>query len=112
MNLLANAIDAFDDINHDRTYADIEANPNQISITTAIDETWASILISDNGPGIDADTQAKLFEPFFTTKEAGRGTGLGLSISRQIIEEQHGGRLTLESEPGKGSLFTIQIPLH
>jgi predicted ATPase/signal transduction histidine kinase len=112
MNLLANAIDAFDDLNRDRTYAEIEADPNTISITTAIAHAWVTITIADNGPGIAPETQAKLFEPFFTTKEAGRGTGLGLSISRQIIEEQHGGRLTLKSTLGEGSRFTIQIPLH
>ncbi|MBF2088891.1 MAG: AAA family ATPase [Synechococcales cyanobacterium K44_A2020_017] len=111
MNLLANAIDAFEDHNRDRSYGEIEANPNRITIQTDVIASQAVIRLTDNGPGIDASLQARLFEPFFTTKEVGRGTGLGLSISRQIVEEQHGGQITLTSIPGRGTTFVIQIPL-
>ncbi|HBB33341.1 MAG TPA: ATPase, partial [Cyanobacteria bacterium UBA9273] len=52
------------------------------------------------------------FDPFFTTKPVGKGTGLGLSISYQIIVEKHGGQLTCTSEPGKGSKFSITIPIN
>jgi signal transduction histidine kinase len=65
------------------------------------------IRVADNGPGIPGDIQAKVFEPFFTTKE--EGTGLGLSIAMRIVEE-HGGRLTLQSEPGKGATFIVAFP--
>lgn len=113
MNLLANAIDAFDEYNEGRTFQEIQAQPNVIRIETAVvDETWVRIAIADNGPGMDEKTAAKLFEPFFTTKPVGKGTGLGLSISYQIIVEKHGGKLSCHSTPGEGTRFVIQLPLH
>ena len=66
------------------------------------------IRVKDNGRGIPPEVQAKLFEPFFTTKA--HGTGLGLATSQQIIFE-HNGRLVVESQPQKGSVFTILLPL-
>lgn len=70
---------------------------------------WVSITVSDTGEGMDAETQARVFEPFFTTKELSEGTGLGLSTSTAIIKS-HGGRLFLESERGRGTMFTVEIP--
>ena len=67
------------------------------------------ILIRDTGSGIAPEHMGKLFDPFFTTKEVGKGTGLGLAVSMGIIE-RHGGGITVESEPGRGSLFTIWLP--
>lgn len=78
-------------------------------IKTFVDDTSVSISVKDNGPGIEKDNMGKIFEPFFTTKEAGKGTGLGLSICKKIISE-HGGTIELESEVGKGSVFTIKLP--
>ena len=69
------------------------------------------IRIKDNGPGMPEEVKDKLFEHLFTTKPPGKGTGLGLSIAQQIVEEQHGGKLTVISAPGKGSEFAIEIPL-
>lgn len=113
MNLLANAIDAFDEYNESRTFQEIKAQPNVIRIETAVvDEQWVRIAIADNGPGMDEKTAAKLFEPFFTTKPVGKGTGLGLSISYQIIVEKHGGKLSCHSVLGEGTQFVIQLPLH
>jgi two-component system, NtrC family, sensor kinase len=66
--------------------------------------------IRDTGSGIPPDVKTKIFDPFFTTKPVGQGTGLGLSISYGIVE-QHGGRIEVESEAGKGSTFTIWLPL-
>jgi signal transduction histidine kinase len=66
--------------------------------------------ISDTGKGIRPEHLDKIFDPFFTTKEVGQGTGLGLSISFGIIEK-HGGTIQVESTPGKGTTFTLTLPL-
>jgi len=68
------------------------------------------IIVEDTGNGIESEHINKIFEPFFTTKEKGRGTGLGLSISYGIVRE-HGGDITVQSEPGKGTRFTVILPL-
>ena len=68
------------------------------------------IQISDTGPGIPRETLAKIFDPFFTTKEVGKGTGLGLSISHSIIEKLDG-TVTVDSEVGRGTTFTISLPI-
>ncbi|NOX32166.1 MAG: PAS domain S-box protein [Deltaproteobacteria bacterium] len=67
--------------------------------------------IEDNGPGIEREIRKRIFEPFFTTKDVGIGTGLGLSVSYFIITENHNGALTVESSPGKGSTFIIELPV-
>jgi len=69
---------------------------------------WVVVEFEDNGPGIPAEVMPRIFEPFFTTKKVGEGTGLGLSVSYGIVQ-QHGGRLTGESEPGR-TVFTIELP--
>jgi two-component system NtrC family sensor kinase len=69
-----------------------------------------AIDIIDDGPGMSENLAAQVFEPFFTTKAEGEGTGLGLSISQGIVKE-HGGRIMLSSEEGKGSTFTVQLPI-
>ena len=68
------------------------------------------IRVRDNGTGIPPEIRDKLFQPFFTTKPPGEGTGLGLSISYDIIAQQHGGTITVESEPGAYTEFTICLP--
>ena len=64
----------------------------------------------DNGTGIAPEIQDKLFQPFVTTKPTGEGTGLGLSISYDIVTQQHGGSIAVDSEPGEFTEFTISLP--
>src|SRR4051812_44449132 len=68
------------------------------------------VRVRDNGTGIPPEIRDKLFQPFFTTKPTGEGTGLGLSISYDIITQQHGGTITVDSEPGAYAEFTIRLP--
>lgn len=103
-NLLSNAIDALEG----------QPSPREIIVSTSVNnENNSSILmrIADNGCGISPEVQQKIFDPFFTTKPIGKGTGLGLSISYQIVVEKHGGQISCVSEPGKGTEFTIEIPV-
>ncbi len=68
------------------------------------------VKVRDNGTGIQPEVRAKLFQPFFTTKPTGEGTGLGLSISYDIVTQQHGGTIEVESEPGSFTEFTVRLP--
>ena len=68
------------------------------------------IRVRDNGTGIPAELKNKLFQPFFTTKPTGEGTGLGLSISYDIITQQHGGAITVDSLVGEFTEFTVRLP--
>ena len=69
------------------------------------------IRIKDNGNGIPEEIQDKIFQPFFSTKPTGEGTGLGLSMSYDIITKGHGGEIKVETEEGKGSVFSIYLPI-
>ena len=112
MNLIANALDAFDEFNQGRSFAEIEADPNTITIRTELEDTSAvAIRIKDNGMGMTEEVKQKVFDHLFTTKATGKGTGLGLSISRQIVEETHGGKLLCISAPGEGAEFIVKIPM-
>ncbi len=79
-----------------------------VSVLGSVTETFFEFTVTDNGTGISADKLAMIFEPYFSTKSG--GTGLGLAISRRIVEE-HGGTLRAESEVGRGSTFTVRLPL-
>jgi two-component system NtrC family sensor kinase len=80
-----------------------------ITITTGCDDSWAWIRVEDNGPGIEQDKLETIFQPFYTTKDI--GTGLGLALSRSILEK-HAGILEVKSSVGKGSCFTIKLPIN
>ncbi|MXZ09342.1 MAG: PAS domain S-box protein [Gemmatimonadetes bacterium] len=95
----------------------IEAMPGGgiLTISTTLetdqtDEDWVVVRIRDTGTGIEEEHLSHLFDPFFTTKEVGEGTGLGLSVSYGLIQE-HGGRIEVSSQPGKGSEFQIYLPV-
>ncbi|WP_019487385.1 trifunctional serine/threonine-protein kinase/ATP-binding protein/sensor histidine kinase [Kamptonema formosum] len=110
MNLLSNAIDAVEDSNRGRKFAEIA---NEITVKTELseDKKQAIIRIKDNGSGMSAQVQSKIFDHLFTTKEVGKGTGLGLAIARQIVVEKHQGTIEVESTIGCGTEFCIRLPV-
>jgi signal transduction histidine kinase len=99
MNMMVNAAEA------------MSAGGGALTITTgsASDESSIFISFKDEGTGIPPEIQTKIFDPFFTTKGVGKGTGLGLSTSYGIIQSHHG-NIDVESQPGKGTTFTIYLP--
>jgi signal transduction histidine kinase len=101
LNLLMNAAQAI----HDAT-----PETNLIVVTVRQESESAVVEIQDSGVGMSKAQEARAFEPFFTTKGQGEGTGLGLSISRDIVSA-HGGEITVRSEPGQGSTFTVRLPV-
>jgi PAS domain S-box-containing protein len=112
MNILANAIDVFDEAAQHASFAELEVNPQKITIqTTAIQQTAVEIRISDNGTGMSEDVKTRIFDHLFTTKGVGKGTGLGLAIARQIVVEKHQGSIEVQSTLGQGTTFTITLPI-
>lgn len=102
MNLIVNARQAMS-----------EGGRIRVAIRDNLEEGWAEISVADNGAGIPQDKLQKIFDPFYTTRKADArgqgGTGLGLALCRKIIEA-HGGRIRVESEPGRGTTFTLKLP--
>ena len=97
LNLLTNAVDAI-------------GRDGEIRVVSEKVQDHLAIRVIDNGPGIPESLQKKVFDPFFTTKETGRGTGLGLWVSYDIVEKM-GGKLLLKSTVGKGTEFTVELPM-
>lgn len=97
LNLLSNAADAI-------------PGKGRIDVTGRVDGDSVEIEVTDSGTGIPPEIQDRLFEPFFSTKPVGQGTGLGLSISFGIVRD-HGGTISAKSEPGRGSTFTVRLPI-
>jgi two-component system, NtrC family, sensor kinase len=111
MNILANAIDAIDELSIKQKSQKIELNSSYITIRTSMVNQFIEIAIADNGGGIPESIQPQILNPFFTTKPIGKGTGMGLSISYQIICDQHHGQLNFSSIPGTPTEFAILIPI-
>lgn len=106
LNLIVNAahaIEAGRDENSDEK--------GVIRITTRAAETDVEVAISDTGCGIPDDIRERIFEPFFTTKEVGKGSGQGLAMAYATIVDKHQGQLLVDSTPGKGTTFTVRLPL-
>lgn len=103
LNMLHNAAQAMH-------YSQIENPCIKLKVWYEQDIDMLAVDIEDNGPGIEDHILQRIFEPFFTTKPEGVGTGLGLSVSYYIVTEDHGGQLTVDSVPAKGTIFHIKLP--
>ena len=101
-NIVLNALDA---------YENSEQSKRQININLDKHQNKVIVLIEDWAGGISEDIQDKIFEPFFTTKGLQEGTGIGLTTVKNIIEEDFGGTIRVESVWGQGSKFIIEIPI-
>ena len=100
MNLVVNAAHA------------VGERHGRISVRTGCDgDDGVWIEIADDGSGIPADILSRIFDPFFTTKPVGKGTGLGLSLAYGIVQ-RHGGRIEVDTEPGRGTCFRVRLPVH
>jgi signal transduction histidine kinase len=98
MNLLLNSIQAMPD-------------GGTITVSVAVDRPdFVRFDVRDTGQGMEPETLQHIFEPFFTTKSAGRGTGLGLAVTYSIVK-RHGGEIKVESEIGRGTVFTVLLPI-
>jgi two-component system NtrC family sensor kinase len=97
LNLLTNAVDAI-------------GKDGKIYLTSRRIDSEVAVSVRDNGPGIPKEYQSRIFEPFFTTKQSGKGTGLGLSVTYTIVRNM-GGTIALDSEEGKGTTFTVKLPI-
>jgi len=103
LNILLNALQAMKNQATD--------DLGNLTITATATDEYIICKISDDGPGIKEEYLSRIFDPFFTTKEVGSGVGLGLSIAYDIIVKKHHGDLLVDSEPGKGTSFTIKLPI-
>lgn len=101
-NLVLNAMDALHE-KHGLTGGRLA-----VRIVRAL--TGLRLIVEDDGVGIDPEVQKRIFDPFYTTKTIGAGTGLGLSVCQRIVE-RHGGQITVQSTPGDGSTFTVELPV-
>jgi len=106
LNLIINAAHAVGDV--------VAATPGAmgiIRVSTRRDGDTAEVRVTDTGTGIAPENRPRLFEPFFTTKPVGKGTGQGLSIVYASIVKQHGGTVSFETEPGRGTTFILRVPI-
>ena len=106
LNLISNGMYAA----HKRAAVEGNGFSPTIAVTSRRENGHVEVEVRDNGSGIPQDVREKIFMPFFTTKPAGEGTGLGLSLSYDIVVKQHGGELTVDSEPGSFTAFRVSLP--
>jgi PAS domain S-box-containing protein len=104
LNLVVNAAHAIQEV------VGTTGNMGAISVRTRVEGADVIVDIQDSGSGIPPEVRDKLFDPFFTTKEVGKGTGQGLAIARSVVVK-HGGALTFETEVGKGTTFSLRLPI-
>jgi PAS domain S-box-containing protein len=107
LNLIVNAAHAIAD-----TTGGGGAARGTISVRTRREADEVVVTVADTGGGIPAEVRDRIFDPFFTTKGVGKGTGQGLAISRSIVVDGHRGSLAVDSAPGRGTTFTVRLPLH
>jgi signal transduction histidine kinase len=96
-NLIDNALDAMD-------------GTGTLRLATRLEEDSVVVEVGDTGPGMPPPVAARAFEAFYTTKDVGKGTGLGLDIARRIVEERHGGTITIDSRPG-ATVLRVRLPI-
>ena len=96
-NLLQNAVQAIE-------------GKGKVVIRTFTMDVHVGVAVTDTGTGIREEDMPRLFDPFFTTKEVGQGTGLGLSVAHDVVKAHHG-KIEVQSQPGKGTTFTILLPI-
>jgi PAS domain S-box-containing protein len=104
LNLIVNAAHAIADV-------DRSGERGKIVVRTRQGQHWVEIEVQDTGAGIPEHARDHIFEPFFTTKDVGKGTGQGLAIARSVVVDKHGGTIQFVTETGKGTTFTIRLPL-
>jgi PAS domain S-box-containing protein len=105
LNLLVNAAHAIGDV------VGTSGGRGCITVRTRQEDGHALVMIGDTGGGIPEAIRSRVFEPFFTTKEIGKGTGQGLAIAHSIVVDKHGGEIGFTTEMGRGTTFTIRLPL-
>jgi len=101
LNMIVNAADAIEET----------GKHGEIKVVSRVDGDSVVIAITDSGKGVPESMRLKIFEPFFTTKDVGRGTGQGLALARAVVQDKHAGFVSVDSEVGVGSTFTIRIPI-
>jgi two-component system, cell cycle sensor histidine kinase and response regulator CckA len=112
MNLMVNARDALPEGGTIRCSVSLqEITGEQVHLLPLAPGRWVRLAVEDDGVGMSSEVVDRIFEPFFTTKRQGEGTGLGLPTSLAIVRS-HGGHLTVESEPGRGTTFRVFLPVH
>jgi PAS domain S-box-containing protein len=102
LNLIVNAADAIEET----------GRRGRITVATLLDGDDVVVRVSDTGCGIPGDVRSMIFDPFFTTKDVGRGSGQGLPLVRGVVQEGHGGSVSVDSVVGQGTTFTVRVPLH
>jgi signal transduction histidine kinase len=106
LNLIINAAHAIGEALKSRG-----GDKGKITVRTRSEASWAVVEVEDTGTGIPEEIRERIFEPFFTTKPVGKGTGQGLAVVHAVMVKHHQGKIEMETEPGRGTKFTLRIPL-